>query len=58
MIPGLVHDNEDFSTPSSSPATSRRSSIQSEDDRIEFESEFEAKLKPADQRHDPQLGKS
>ena len=56
MIPGLVHDNEDFSTPSSSPATSRRSSIQSEDDRIEFESE--AKLKPADQHHDPQLGKS
>ena len=54
MTPGLVDESEDFSTPPSSPATSRHSSIQSDDDRAEIESEFESK--PSDQHHDPQLG--
>ena len=52
MTPGLVHENEDFSTPPSSPATSRRSSIQSDNDGAEIESEVE----PSDQHNDPQLG--
>ena len=54
MTPGLVDENEDFSTPPSSPAISRRSSIQSDDDGAEIESEVQSK--PSDQQHDPQLG--
>ena len=56
MTPGLIDESEDFSTPPSSPATSRRSSIQSQadDDQAEIEGDFESKQ--SDQHDDPQLG--